>query len=73
MKLVANHLKVGMEGWDEYGQREQTRCEHRVELQTMFGFQPFTRSHYRQAVQLLTELARQTDKDIVLTSTLIEH
>ncbi|OJZ71564.1 hypothetical protein B375_0204880 [Xylella fastidiosa 6c] len=58
-----------MEDWDEYGQREQTRCE----LQTMFGFQPFTRSHYRQAVQLLTELARQTDKDIVLTSTLIEH
>jgi hypothetical protein len=28
----------------------------------VFGFQPFTMSHYRQAVQLLTELAMQTDK-----------
>lgn len=30
----------------------------------MFGFQPFTMSHYRQAVQTLTELALQTDKGI---------
>lgn len=29
--------------------------------------------HYRQAVQLLTEMALQTDKGIVLASTLIEH
>jgi hypothetical protein len=39
-----------VESWDEYGQREQTRREHLVELQTVFGFQPFTMSHYRQAV-----------------------
>jgi hypothetical protein len=30
-------------------------------------------SHYRQAVHTLTELAMQTDKGIVLASTLIEH
>jgi hypothetical protein len=63
----------GVESWDEYGQREQTRREHLVELQTVFGFQPFTMSHYRQAVQWLTELALQTDKGIVLASALIEH
>src|SRR5690606_13990090 len=62
LRLVADQLKVGVESWDEYGQREQTRREHLVELQTVFGFQPFTMSHYRQAVQLLTELAMQTDK-----------
>jgi hypothetical protein len=39
----------------------------------VFGFQPFTMSHYRQAVHTLTELAMQTDKGIVLASTLIEH
>ena len=39
----------------------------------MFGFQPFTMSHYRQAVHTLTELAMQTDKGIVLASALIEH
>ena len=73
LRLVANQLKVGIESWDEYGQREQTRREHLVELQTAFSFQPFTMSHYRQAVHTLTELAMQTDKGIVLASALIEH
>jgi hypothetical protein len=71
LRLVANQLKVGIESWDEYGQREQTRREHLVELQTVFGFQPFTIGHYRQAVQLLTELAMQTDKGIVLARALM--
>jgi hypothetical protein len=44
-----------------------------VELQTVFGFKPFTMSHYRQAVHTLTELALQTDKGIVLASTLVEN
>ena len=61
LKHVADQLKVSVESWDEYGQREQTRREHLVELQTVFDFQPFTMSHYRQAVQWLTELAMQTD------------
>jgi len=73
LKLVSDQLKVGIESWNEYGQREQTRREHLVELQTAFGFKPFTMSPYRQAVQLLTELAMQTDKGIVLASALIEH
>ena len=73
LRLVANQLKVGIESWEEYGQREQTRREHLVELQTVFGFQAFTMSRYREAVQLLTELAMQTDKGIVLASALIEH
>ncbi|HIE4356009.1 TPA: Tn3 family transposase, partial [Proteus mirabilis] len=47
--------------------------EHLSELQTVFGFRPFTMSHYRQAVQMLTELAMQTDKGIVLASALIGH
>ncbi|CAB3774949.1 hypothetical protein LMG29542_08331 [Paraburkholderia humisilvae] len=73
LRLVANQIKVGVESREEYGQREQTRREHLVELETVFGFQTFTMSHYRQAVQLLTELAIQTDKGIVLASALIEH
>jgi hypothetical protein len=44
-----------------------------VELQTVFGFKPFTMSHYRQAVHTLTELALQTDKGIVLASALVEN
>ncbi len=44
------------------GQREQTRREHLIEVQTVFGFQPFAMSHYRQAVRTLTDLAIQTDQ-----------
>ena len=73
LRIVASQLKVPVESWSDYGQREQTRREHLAELQTVFGFQPFTMSHYRQAVHTLTELAMQTDKGIVLASALIEH
>ncbi len=73
LRMVAAQLKVPVESWDEYGQREQTRREHLVELQAAFGFKPFTMSHYRQAVHTLTELALQTDKGIVLASTLVEN
>lgn len=73
LRLAADQLKVPIESWGAYGQREQTRREHLVELQTVFGFQPFTMSHYRQAVHTLTELALQTDRGIVLASALIEH
>ena len=53
---------------DEARELPVQRREHLVELQTVFGFQPFTIGHYRQAVQLLTELAMQTDKGIVLAA-----
>ncbi len=73
LKLVADQLKVGVDCWNDYGHREQTRREHLVELQMLFGFQPFTMSHYRRAVRTLTELAMQTDKGIVLASALVEQ
>jgi hypothetical protein len=73
LRLVADQIKVSVESWDEYGQREQTRREHLLELQTVFGFRPFTMSHYRQAVHTLTELAMQTDKGIVLASAWVEY
>jgi hypothetical protein len=72
LRMVATQLKVLVEHWDEYGQREQTRREHLVEWPTVFGFKPFTMSHYRQAVHTLPELALQTDKGIVLASALVE-
>ena len=73
LRMMAAQLNVPVESWEEYGQREQTRREHLVELQTVFGFKLFTMSHYRQAVHTLTELALQTDKGIVLAGSLIEN
>ena len=55
-----------------YGRRAETRREHIAELQAIFGFQPFTRHHYRQAVYSLDDLGAQTDKGIVLAMALVE-
>ena len=71
--MVANQLKVPHDSWPEYGQRAETRREHLLELQTVFGFQSFTTmNHYRSAVHSLDELAWQTDKGIVLATSLVE-
>ncbi len=72
LHYVASQLNVPV-SWKEYGDRPQTRREHLVELQSIFGFQTFkTAVHYRTAVQSLDELARQTDKGIVLAIALIQ-
>jgi hypothetical protein len=73
LRIVAAQLKVPVEHWNNYGQCEQTRREHLLELQTIFGFQPSTtKNHYRLAVDSLNELAWQTDKGIVLVTSLVE-
>lgn len=72
LRMVAAQLNVPVEAWDEYGQRAETRREHLLELQSIFGFQSFTMRHYRPAVRSLDELAWQTDKGVVLASSLIE-
>jgi hypothetical protein len=73
VSLVATQLKVSPGCWVEYGQRDQTRREHLVELQAVFGFRSFTMRHYRPAVHGLDDLAWQTDKGIVLASTLVAN
>ncbi len=72
LRLVAKQLKVPLEAWADYGQRAETRREHLLELQTVFGFQPFTTRHYRPCVYSLDELAWQTDKGIVLATALVD-
>jgi hypothetical protein len=71
--MVANQLDVPHDSWAEYGQRAETRREHLLELQSLFGFQSFTTmNHYRSAVYSLDKLAWQTDKGIVLATSLVE-
>ena len=72
LRLVASQLKVPPEAWADYGQRAETRREHLLELQSVFGFQPFTTRHYRPSVYSLDELAWQTDKGIVLATALVD-
>jgi len=73
LELVAKQLKVPVDCWANYGQRDQTRREHLVELQKIFELKTFATGHYQQAVQTLAELAMQTDKGIVLAESLVEN
>ncbi len=59
--------------WSRYGERAETWREHLLELQTVFGFRPFTTRDYRPAVHGLDELAAQTDKGIVLATDLVQR
>ena len=72
IRLVTSQLKIDPSAWADYAIRDQTRREHLVELQSFFGFQPFTMAHYRSEVQRLDELAWQTDKGIALATALVQ-
>ncbi|WP_460581707.1 Tn3 family transposase, partial [Hymenobacter luteus] len=73
LAFVATQLKLPAPDWTVYGQRAQTRREHLLELQAAYRFQPFGLPHYRTAVSWLAEVARQTDKGVVLVQALIGH
>ena len=72
LQIVAEQLKISPSAWIDYGQREKTRREHLLELQAIFGFQPFTMQHYRPSVRQLESMARDTDKGILLATELVE-
>ena len=73
LRLVAEQIDVPVEAWESYAQRAETRREHLLELQSVFGFTTFTTTHhYRTAIESLDNLAWQTDKGIVLASALVE-
>ena len=72
LQIVAEQLKVKPEIWNDYGQRKNTRWEHLVELQEVFNFKPFTMRHYHSCVHRLDDMARSTDKGILLATELVE-
>lgn len=73
LQILAEQLKVSPDVWVQYGQRENTRREHLVELQLVFGFKPFTMQDYRPSLMRLETIASDTDKGIVLATHLVEH
>ncbi len=72
LKLVADQLKVADAYWDDYGQREQTRREHLLELQAWLGITLFSAADYLRCVRQMAVLAQQTDRGIVLAEALVE-
>jgi TnpA family transposase len=72
LAFVAQQVGALPEAWDEYAQRDATRREHALELQAAFGYRPFTVLEYRRRRGMLTELALQTNKGIVIAQELLE-
>ena len=70
--VVAAQLKVAPGRWAEYGERDETRREHLLEIAAAFGFRPFTVQHDRATIDQLVDLGCQTDKGIVLAEAMIE-
>ena len=72
LQYVCEQLGVSVP-WSQYATREITRSEHLRDLQRLYRFQPFTLKHYHDAIAHLQETAAQTDKGIVLASTLVQY
>ena len=69
---VAQQIQVAPDAWPEYAARDETRREHALELQSVFGYRPFTIAEYRRLRGWLTDLALQTNKALALAEELIE-
>ena len=72
LAYVARQLRVPPEAWDDYAQRDETRREHALELQAVFGYRPFTVKEYRQRRALLIVPALQTNKALAIAHQLLE-
>lgn len=73
LNFVAKQLDMDVACWSEYGKREQTRREHILELQEVFNLKIFTMKYYKAAVQSLLDQALQTNKGVLLATTLINY
>jgi Domain of unknown function (DUF4158) len=60
-------------GRDEYARRDETRREHLIELQHLYGVQPFTSRKYPEIAQALIPLADQTHQAMVLVRSVIDQ
>ncbi len=72
LQWVGRQLHIDPACWARYAGREETRRDHLLELRAYLSVEPFGLSHYRQVVHAATEVALQTDKGIVLASSVLD-
>jgi TnpA family transposase len=73
LNMICSQLHISSEVWSSYSERAETRREHLLTLQAVFGFQVFTTAnHYQHALNSLEKTAFHTDKGIILAKELIE-
>jgi TnpA family transposase len=71
--FLALQLHVPSSAWGEYAQRDETRREHLLELQTHYGIRSFTLGQYRLLAAWLLSTALQTNRGIALVRAAIEE
>ncbi len=72
LAFITRQLRVEPDLWSQYALRAETRREHLLELQAWLALTPFSASHFRHFVEHLTDLARQTERGIVLANALLD-
>ncbi len=72
LQWIGRQLCIDPACWPQYAEREETRRENLLELRAYLGIEPFGLADYREGVHASTELALQTDKGIVLASSVID-
>ncbi len=72
LSLVGRQLRIEPAAWSQYAHRPETRREHLTELLAWLKLTPFSVKDSRRLVHQLTELARQTDRGMVLAQALVE-
>ena len=73
LKFICTQLNIKPDAWEDYSERAETRREHILFIQSVFGFRKFSMNDYKPAIQNLEYTAWQTDKGIVLMKELIER
>ena len=71
LRVVGHQLGIEPDTWPQYAQRPETRREHLSELQAWLGLAPFAAADHRRLVRQLAELAKQTDRGIVLAEAMV--
>ena len=71
--FVAEQLGLDAAHFGNYAERDQTRREHLLEIETALGLRPLTRVLYRELAAWLLPTALATDHGPTLVTTLLEE
>jgi hypothetical protein len=71
--FVAEQLGLDTAHFGDYAERDQTRREHVLEIETALGLRPLTRVLYRELAAWLLPTALATDHGPTLVTTLLEE
>jgi TnpA family transposase len=66
IEWVAQQIRGNPNAWAKYGQRDETRREHFLELRAYLGLAAFGLSDFRFLVRSLTNIAMQSDKGLLI-------